>query len=115
MAPVKKTLSVWKGNTEAFGFRFKNADGSPFDLTGSRLVLTIRADSPITKDSDVSGWDIDPANGEATVTLTAAETAALTDNLVQGGATYEIERFILSDQKTLLYGPITLAGGLNGN
>ncbi|QIG66712.1 DNA helicase loader protein [Rhizobium phage RHph_TM16] len=110
--PAKKTLTIWKGNTEAFSFRFKQDASTPFDLTGSRLVMTIRADTPIVKDSDISGWTINAAAGEATVTLTAAETAAFTSQYVE--PSYEIERFIGAEQKTLLYGPIEVTGGLNG-
>lgn len=112
MAPVKKPLSFWRGNTEALRFRFKQNATDPLDLTGSRFVLTIKHDGPdIVKDSDASGWDIStPTNGEATVSLSATETRSLSGAIA--GVRYEIERFIGEEQKTLIYGDITIAGGI---
>lgn len=114
MAPAKKPLMFWRGNTETIRFRFLQDATIPLNLVGSRFVMTIKHDGPdIVKDSAISGhWDIPtPSSGEATVLVTVEDT-----RLMQGAnVRYEIERLIAGTQKTLLWGPITIEGGGNGD
>ena len=101
------------GNTLTVPLRFKSADGSPFDLTGSELVFYCKAQQGSVNLRKTIGSGLamsDPASGRVTVTLTAAETRSLPAGRMTD---YEIERRIDGTEKTLLAGLIEVEAGIN--
>lgn len=113
MTPAQYTLRLWRGNTEPLAFRFKQANGDPFDLSGSTLILKIDFDSGVLIKSSAQGdWVIDdPASGEARVTLSAADTRSICGGVRP--ARFEIERHVGDEQRTLLFGKVVVEGGTN--
>lgn len=102
---------IWRGNTRTITFRFKNADGSALDLSGSTLEFRAvnASDVEIVKRNMTIAA---PASGEASIALTASETTAFTSGARNR---YEVERRISSSEETLIYGNITAEGGINTN
>jgi hypothetical protein len=104
MTPPFRRITVWAGNTLDFGLEFRGEDGQPFDLTGSELVFRAERETYLLRKSsadDGSGISIvDPTGGKATLHFTVEETRAMP----LGALRYEIERWILTEQRTLLYG-----------
>lgn len=111
--PASYNMPIWRGNNSPVAWRFKNADGSLFDLTGSRLILTIfwRGQRKITKDSSVdAAFVVDLVTSIATWTPTVAETRSIPLGSL---AEYELERWIGAEQKTLVAGNVMAQGGKN--
>ena len=82
----------------------KDGTGAPFDLTGSVLSIRIKtAGETIEMTTDVaSGLVItDAANGQVTLTLSAAQTAQLLEG---ANSTYRLRRSIAGEVRTLIYG-----------
>lgn len=82
-SPARHTFSVYQGQTWEETLTVENADGSPMDLTGFEARMQIRADLSDTDvilelDGDNGRLEItDAANGEITLTVSAADTAGL--------------------------------------
>lgn len=115
MKPPSKNLMVWRGNTSEFAFRLKVDADTPFDLTGSTIVMSI-----VYKDGrvDLSSVDnkvliADPSAGEFSVPISAELSRSIAPD--NGQAQYEIERRIGDEQTTILYGVIRLEGGVNAD
>lgn len=119
MAPAQQNINVWAGNTLRIGFAFKNADNSPFDLTGSKLVFrAVATTATIRKDSDDSGSGLeitDELGGEAELFLTVAETRSLATGAAGNVAKvkFELERWISVDQTSLIYGELLVTIWVN--
>lgn len=106
-------LALRQGNSAAWTFRLfaDAAKTTRFDLAGSTLVFravwpggTLRKETP-------SGVVVaTPANGEASVTLSAAETRSLPAGRV---ARFEMERRIGAEQRTLVAGFLSVLEGVN--
>ncbi len=102
---------IWRGNTRTITFRFKNADSTPVDLTGSTLefrAVNAAGQEIVKRNLTVAA----PSTGEASIVLTVSETAAFTEGQRNR---YEVERRISSTEETLIYGTITAEGGINTN
>lgn len=104
--PTERTIAtLWRGNTFSETYSFKDESNVAFDLTGSELWFRAEWEGgAISKQLTIAT----PANGQATLSLSAAET-----HRVGEGTTYEIERRIGGVETTLLYGEITYQGGVN--
>lgn len=114
MAPRNYPLDAWAGNTFYYRFVFKQSNGDPFDLTGSKLVLKINNGgvTVVRKATDdvLSGFEItDAANGVAEVLLTYAETRALPASQLR----YEVERWIDTEQVSVMFGVFTVTTWVN--
>lgn len=113
MAPPQKSLDVWAGNSFWRQFNFKQADGSAFDLTGSRLVFrAVSGDTAVRKTTDTpgSGFTItDATGGIAQLYLTYTEAR----DLPAASIRYEIERWIDIEQVTVLYGNLDVTTWVN--
>ena len=113
MAPPRKDLTVWAGNTWSQPFHL-TAGGSDFDLTGSKLVWRMVEGATITRkttDTVGSGIEItDDTGGEFELSLTVSETRTWNDGAV---VRYEIERWLGDAQTTLLYGTMTVSAWVN--
>ena len=77
-------IEVYQGQAMFVDFMFTNADGTPYDLTGRRIISTVRehvnsATIILAKDSNVVGQiDIlNPTAGHARVGWLKADTAPL--------------------------------------
>lgn len=113
MAPPRKDLDVWAGNT--WSQEMHLSDGaSDFDLTGSKLVWRMVYGDTITRkttDTVDSGIEITDATGGVFVlSLTVAETRTWPDASV---IRYEIERWIAGSQTSLLYGNMIVTAWVN--
>lgn len=108
--PTQKDIPIWRGNTETIPVEVKIRVGavmSPVNLTGSTLQFRAQwAGGSIAKDMDVT----DAALGKAELLLTTAETRSVPQGST---ATYEVERRVGIDQKTILYGRLVASGGIN--
>lgn len=113
MKPPRKDLEVWAGNTWSQPFHL-GASGSDFDLTGSKLVWRMVYGDIITRkttDTVGSGIEITDATGGAfELSLTVSETRTWPDTSV---IRYEVERWIGSDQISILYGTMTVSAWVN--
>lgn len=105
--PANYDLSIWKGNDFNVDFTFKN-DASGFDLTGSELIFraTWKGNGELRQELDIT----DAEAGEASLTLTYSQTRTLPSNKA---VSYEIERRIGGLETTVLYGAVTVEGGVN--
>lgn len=108
--PTQKNIEIWRGNTETIPLEVKVKVGAvlqPVNLTGS--TLHFRAEwqgGTLVKVLDIT----DAVLGLAEIRLTKEETRGVP----QGAAAfYEIERWVGLDQKTIAYGRLIAAGGLN--
>ena len=113
MTVATQDLEVWKGNDWSQTFAFVDGTGAALDLTGSSLVFRATAPGMTTlrKSSPSSGITIPtPANGQAVVTMSIAETRLLPLGMV---ALYEIEFRSAGTQTTLVAGRINALGGVN--
>lgn len=114
MAPRNYPLDAWTGNTFYYRFVFKQSSGDRFDLTGSKLVFKLNNGGTTILRKDTtdagSGFEItDAAQGEAELSLTYQETRALPG----GQLRYEIERWIATEQVSLMFGMFTVTTWVN--
>lgn len=114
-------ISIDRGSSDPIVFRFKDEDEDGnqtlFDLTGSRLILTIAAKGVtlLRKDTelDPAATVIDPAAATLTVALTPAETRLIPLGRV---ASYEVERWLSADDQSLMArGYVEGSGGINND
>ena len=78
MAAGTYNITIEKRATFSITLTFKNADGSEYDLSEASLVSQIRIDSSNALQSDFTTTIVgDPTNGVATLSLTKAQTSAL--------------------------------------
>lgn len=104
--PANYDLTIWRGNDFSRTFRFKDG-ASAFNLTGSTLIWRAAwSDGEFEQTLAVAT----PSNGEAVLSLTPAQTRALPEGR---SSSYEIERRIGGQETTLIYGAITVTGGVN--
>jgi hypothetical protein len=115
MQPASQVLEVWKGNTKTFPLRFKTKVGSvvtPINLTGCTLVYrAVWPDGALRKEGVGQGFPItDPANGEAELIFSVADTRALPTG---SKAKYEVEVRSADEQVTRLYGHMNVSEWAN--
>jgi predicted pyridoxine 5'-phosphate oxidase superfamily flavin-nucleotide-binding protein len=106
-------LSIWRGNNPPIAWRFRNADQTLFDVSGSRFVMdiSIRSVSRFRKDTDVNdNFVVDAAASTLTWAITVAESRLIPEGRI---ADYEIERWIGNEQLTLISGKLIGLGGKN--
>lgn len=108
-------LDVRSGNTFHYEFSFTQQDDTALDLTGSKLVLkaTSGAFSKRYATDDVSPLltITDATGGKAVIKVGPAETATW----LVGSIPYELERWIGTDQYTLVEGRLVVTLGVNDN
>ena len=106
-------IGLRRGNSFRRLFRFKDAEGSPVDLTGSTLIFSASAANVSIRKSTSDGTLLmpHPALGEITLHLTPAETRLLPVGRLR--TRYEIERRIGDEETTLVSGCITVMDGIN--
>lgn len=109
---VMKGIKVHQGATFEMPFAVQEPDGSPVDLTGATFVGGITYTLGTATVADFT-FTIDSAGGgEATASLTAAQTAALTPSTNFGGtpATAYYDIFVTSGGKTYraFYGRVSI-------
>lgn len=107
---------IRRGNTFAIQFRFKDGDGVAVDLAGSIMVFSIETSNGVLRkmsNTPYSGCEItDEAGGEVSISLTPIETRTLT---LGRGTKYEVERWIGSEETTLIAGSATVVEGINND
>ncbi len=93
-------------------FAFKNADGTPVDLSG--YTLEFRAVNAAGAEVVKRNLTITvPSSGQASITLTPAETRLFTEGLRNK---YEIEPRIGGlEQKPWMHGFVMAEGGINSD
>lgn len=79
-APVRLDLTLVSGDDETVVFEFREADGSPFVITGRTYKMEVRTDPADVSAACTFTCTVAGAAGE--VTATASETQ--TDNLTAG-------------------------------
>ena len=101
-------FEVVRGNNPTIQITFMDG-ASPFDLTGSSLVLRVvnGTSEKIRRAMTLAG---DPTTGVATIVLTSAETRSLPKDVA---CDYEVERRIGGDEETILVGSMTGVYGAN--
>jgi hypothetical protein len=108
--PTTKDINIWRGNTETLPIAVKVRSGAtltPVNLTGSTLRFRAEwAGGSLAKDIEIT----DAALGLAELVLSTAETRGVPQGST---ARFEIERWVGLDQKTIAYGRLIAAGGLN--
>lgn len=114
--PAQQDLKIWQGNDFVHLFHvYQTTDPSiDFDLTGSRLLLTVDGVEALNKDSDDpdSGLSIvDAAGGMFQLIITHQETRLL----AIGSVSYELERWVGVWQETLFAGALATSGGKNND
>ena len=83
------SITVKRGDTPRFNFEVLQSDGSPFDLTGAKLIFSVKRNTDDTtytfqrKNVAAGGdasqiEDVDLANGQFQVKLIATNTSTLT-------------------------------------
>lgn len=107
-APANYDMTIWKGNDVEFQFHFMDGTAN-FDLTGSTLIFraTWAGTGELRQELDL---DADPTTGLATLSLSHTQTRTLSSTKT---VSYEIERRIGGAETTLLYGGLTVSGGVN--
>lgn len=105
-----------RGSTAELAWRFKDEDEEIFDLTGSRLILSVvdrNGSLVFRKDSDDDEEAvIDVGEGTFTVTLTTDETRLI----ALGRLTkYEVERWVGGAQDKMVSGWFEGVGGVNND
>jgi hypothetical protein len=107
-------ISIWRGTTRPIGWRFKDAAGALFDITGSTFLLSISARGAviITKTSGEAGFVMDVPASTVTWTPTVDESRLIPEGAI---ASYELERRISGGQEILVSGPIEGMGGINAD
>lgn len=104
-------LFARQGNTLPIVLRFTQANGDPYDLTGSEFVLRVAfPGGAYVKTSEDGDITIDTVTATITATLSVAETRAMP---VGSFAKYEVERRYNGQQETMLDGTITVREGVN--
>lgn len=113
--PTEFPLYFWRGNSEAFEFRLKDKDGNAFDLTDYDVQMTVNHDGGTLKKkvSDNSISCADKTTGIISVKFTSTETRALSATKSPAGWELELSNEATGYQKTLLYGKVTVEGGIN--
>ena len=106
-APANYDMTIWKGNDVEFQFHFMDGSAN-FDLTGSTLIwrATWAGSGELRQELDIDS----ATGGTATLSLTHTQTRTLSSSKV---VSYEIERRIGGAETTLLYGTVTVSGGVN--
>lgn len=82
---LENSIVVIRGSTKTLDLTVKDSEGDAIDLTGSRILFTVKCriedrENVIQKDSDVGAAEIDiddPKNGKAIVHILADDTAGL--------------------------------------
>lgn len=91
---------------------FKNADKTPFDLTGSTLIMRIHAEGgtiELSSAVDGDGFEIDQDEvGVANLSLTAEQTARL---FIGVNSSFRLRREIGQEKKTIASGFFDVAKG----
>jgi hypothetical protein len=127
-APGKYDVqNFWRGNTLVLSFAFKEADNTPTNLTGVKLVFRFetRTGIVVEKTTDTPPTT-DPSSGVITDGITITDAVAGTATLVikpddtmkapRGEDTpYELELWQNGRQFTVLYGNLKTVGGVNKN
>lgn len=93
-------LSIRNGDTYVRPLTITDTDGNVIDLTGATVTFHLRAPGATSTALSVALALTTPASGLATLTLTAAQTAALTPRLSYA---YEVE---LSDVLSNISTPV---------
>lgn len=97
-------LTIWQGDTTVFQFQLMQDEDTPLDLTGSVIVFRLQwAGGEIERTSADGGVVLEEAEGTATITLTAEETAALS-TCVRYRA--DLRRIIDGTETTLVYASV---------
>lgn len=101
--PAKYSFRVYQGQTWEEPLLLKNADGTAMNLTGYQARMHVRAD--IADDAPLLQLDgtngrlavTDPVAGEITLSVTAADMAALPLGYEVQSWVYDLEIFIPED------------------
>jgi hypothetical protein len=112
MADGKKITAVQGDTLGPITFTFKNVDGTPFDLTGSDLILRIHATGDaieLTSANLTDGLELtDAEGGIATLTLTPEQTSRL---FIGVNSEYRLRRSIGGETRTLTTGFFEVSKG----
>lgn len=112
--PSRSDIDVWRGNTLSVVFQLnRDAQGTPLPLSGSTFVFRVldgetellRKASPSDELSVPT-----PSDGKVLLSLAPADTRALPLGML---ARYELERRVSSEETTVAFGFLNVAGGVN--
>lgn len=69
---------IYVGDSKIFNLKFENEDGTPYDITGSTLTLTVKRSrddvTPLFQLVQLPAQILDPVNGETQMEIPASET-----------------------------------------
>lgn len=102
--------TIDQGATWSVVVTYKDSAGTPINLTGYTAAMQVRqqyssADADLTLTSPSGGIVITPLTGVVTITMTAAQTAALEE----GYYVYDVELTSGSYKDRLIQGQLTVA------
>lgn len=113
----ENSLTIFRGSSKTLALKVKNAEGDAVDLTGARIVFTVKCrisdvDNLIQKDSDNGATEIeitDAVLGCAEIKL------GPTDTLIDAGKyVFDVWVVLASGEKHLIVGPsdLVIAAGV---
>lgn len=113
MTATYELKGIRRGNSYQRKFRFKDANNSPVDLTGSHIVfIATTSATPIRKTTEDNSLSMPtPTNGEVTLSLTPAETRLFYVGKLKNK--FEIERHNGTEETTLVAGYLVVEQGVN--
>lgn len=108
---AENSLIIFRGSSKTLSLEVKNAEGEPVDLTGARIVFTVKCrisdvDNEIQKDSDNGASEIeftDATQGHADIKLGPSDTA-----IDAGTYIFDVWVVLVSGEKHLVVGPSEL-------
>ena len=115
---LENSVELFRGTTKILALEVKDAEGEHIDITGSRIVFTVKCriedrENVIQKDSDVGATEIEidkPKEGHALMKLVPSDTV----NLELGGYVFDIWIVLASGEQHLIVGPseLTIKAGV---
>jgi hypothetical protein len=107
------TVKIFRGNDTPVVWRFKNADKTVFDLTGSDFILRVKYQEStvlIDSTSNTAGLQVNGALGEVTWNPSTEDTLRFKDGRP---SPYELDRIIDGRTRTLVEGDFVGVGKID--
>jgi hypothetical protein len=108
------TINVHRGNDTPVVWRFKNADKTVFDLSGSDFILRVKYQETtltVSSASNTAGLQVNGALGQVTWNPSAQDTLRLKAGRP---SPYELDRVIDDRTRTLVTGDLVGHGVIDG-
>lgn len=104
------SVKIYRGNDTPVVWRFKNADKTVFDLTGSDFILRVKYQEgtfTVNSSANAVGLEVDGPAGQVTWNPSTSDTLKFKDGR---SSPYELDRVIDGKTRTLVMGDFTGVG-----